>query len=505
MESAITSDIVQVYESIVCQAGLHPEKAAIYCDDRIFTYGEFRDALLCVRKAMFARNLEKGDRIVIETSTSIDFLIGSISAMSLGIIPVPACIVNNEIDSEIISKVNPTLIIISDGTGVYYSESIKARVITVSTLQEEGQHLEEIQFVPGRIVSEDTAMILYSSGTTSGIRKGVVQPFGALEATARYISDIMKITDEIVEYVASPLDTAFGYGRCRVIFRNGGTLLFNDGMFNPVKMLVMLKKCGGNAIAGDSAIFNILLTGFSKHLKRLGSQIRWLKTASQPLSLENRQRLTELLPNSRLFINYGLTEAMRCCIFPTNSRDDKGETVGRACPGNQIQIVSDDGKVLPAGSEGEVRVSGGNLASGYWNNEVLWKSTFRDGWFYTGDLGVLDNEGFLYIKGRKDDLVNIGGLKISPDVVESKLRPFLPDITFCVLGVPDPSSQFGEILALCVEGESSAINLLELYKQCGGQVERKIIPTVLYKLKKLPKTENGKFQRRVIREKIIAG
>jgi len=505
MNNPITSDtITSVFQSIVDHAHRYPNKAAILCDNRTLTYGMFRDALFEVHKALTARNLGTSSLIVVDSRATIEYLISSAAIMSLGLVPVPVSSRTPEVWAEIIRDVKPVLVIIADTVEPESLESQNMTVVTLDTLRKEGRKLKGMGIKPKQFDPEDTAMILYSSGTTSGVRKGVMQPIRALEATARYITDIMKITEEIVEYVASPLDTAFGYGRCRVIFRNGGTLLFNDGMFNAVKMLVMLQKNGGNAIAGDSTIFVILMKNFYKYLAELGPQIRWIKAASQPLSLENRQQLRALMPNANLFINYGLTEAMRCCIFQIGTRDDKEETVGRACPGNHIHIVSDDGKTLSAGEVGEIRVTGNNLAKGYWGKKLHWQKVFQDGWFTTGDLGMLDAEGYLYILGRKDDMVNVGGRKVSPDEVEHLLRPFLKNFHYCVLGIPDPSSLLGEVLAICIEGSDTSIDLKTLIQRCGGQVASRNLPTMLYSLDKLPMTENGKFQRRIIREQILS-
>ena len=239
-----------------------------------------------------------------------------------------------------------------------------------------------------RPAPEDIAMIYYTSGTSSGVRKGVLQSYRALSSTARYITEVMKLDESAVEYVASPMDNAFWFGRCRVLTRVGGTALLSTGGLNPLNVLSALRQHGGNSIAGDTPIFVLFLHHMSARLQSVGPHIRWAKVASQAMSMDDKLALQRHLPNARIVMNYGLTEAMRCCLLPFEDHPNRLGSVGRPSPGVSVRIVSDAREILSPGELGEIEVSGENVASGYFNNEQLWRSRFHDGWYATADSGV---------------------------------------------------------------------------------------------------------------------
>jgi acyl-CoA synthetase (AMP-forming)/AMP-acid ligase II len=154
--------------------------------------------------------------------------------------------------------------------------------------------------------------------------------------------------------------------------------------------------------------------------------------------------------------------------------------------------------------EGEIVVMGGHVTLGYFGDEARTRAAFTsDGAFRTGDYGFVDREGFVHLLGRKDEMINMGGLKISPLELEEKAREAFPDVDLCVVGVPDPEGLAGEVPVLAYVGARS-IASSDVAIALSQKVERNKLPRSVVRVEAIPKTENGKPIRRALRERLLA-
>ncbi|MDD5098097.1 MAG: fatty acid--CoA ligase family protein, partial [Candidatus Omnitrophica bacterium] len=166
------------------------------------------------------------------------------------------------------------------------------------------------------------------------------------------------------------------------------------------------------------------------------SSLRWIVTFGASNSPEALRRFQQFCPHTFLLNGWGLTETNApTVVLPMGSKNI--ESVGRAAPWIQVKIFSDDDQDLPAGQIGEVVVKSWVVTQGYFKDEPLTRSTIRNGWFHTGDLGKFDAEGFLYIVGRKKEMIKVGGEIVFEPEVEASLQKH-PDIAeAAVVGVAD--------------------------------------------------------------------
>jgi long-chain acyl-CoA synthetase len=212
--------------------------------------------------------------------------------------------------------------------------------------------------------------------------------------------------------------------------------------------------------------------------------------------------LLAALPDTDIFMYYGLTEASRSTYIEYRKHTDKLETVGAATPGTEVCIGQPAQPLI--GEPGEVLVRGRHVTAGYWGQDT--SAYFDQGWFRTGDLGVMDSAGFVTWLGRVRDQINVNGLKLVPSEVEDILRLDSRVLDCAVVGVPESAS--GEsVIAFVVVAEGAAEPALEriLRKLCNEHLEDHKVPRRVHFVAEIPKTDSGKVRRHVLRDSLIQG
>ena len=239
-------------------------------------------------------------------------------------------------------------------------------------------------------------------------------------------------------------------------FHVGGTAVLATGRLNPLAHR-RRRRAPSAAMRSPATRRSSLM--LLHHLERIssGSGRDFAGSRSPAPRLRPRGQARGASPaaaNARVVFNYGLTEAMRTCLNPLRDHPDKLNSVGRPSPSVEVRIA-DAGwpRRRRRGEIGEVLIRGGNLASGYWKKDEMWKARFHGDWYRSGDLGYLDADGFVFLQGRIDHAINCGGKTIALSEVESLLRSFFTNTIFVACGMNDPKGVLGEVVVLGIEGE----------------------------------------------------
>jgi acyl-CoA synthetase (AMP-forming)/AMP-acid ligase II len=216
---------------------------------------------------------------------------------------------------------------------------------------------------------------------------------------------------------------------------------------------------------------------------------------------EGRKRLRDLFPNASVYEGYGSTEAGPVCALAPNETPKEKGSVGRPSIFTRIKIVDDQGTPLPPGETGEIVVNGPHVATGYHTNKEETEAAFRDGWFHTGDMGKLDEDGFLYMMDRKKDMIKTGGENVYSREVEEVLLRHPAVEEAAVIGVPH--ERWGEaIKAIIVVKKGVKIKEQELIEFCKTHMASYKKPTAVVFVESIPKTETGgKISKRLLRER----
>ena len=347
----------------------------------------------------------------------------------------------------------------------------------------------------------DVADLLYTSGTT-GRKKGVVLTQANIAHAAANINAFIKSRPTDVEVVPIPLSHSFGLGRLRCMSQTGNTLALEAGMFNAARLLKRVLDLRATGLALVPAGFDLLLRMTKDRLADARSHLRYVEIGSAAMRPENRRKLMEFLPQTRLCHHYGLTEASRATFREYHADRAKPDSIGRASPNVEISIRDPQGRALPPGETGELAVRGGIVMKEYWKQPELTAETLRDGWLHTGDCGRQDEEGYLYLTGRRDDMINVGGLKVSPEEVEQALREHSQVVDAACVGQPDPGGITGQCVKAFIVSDTE-VSTTELAAWLRSRLEEYKIPRLWDRAQSIPKTPSGKIQRHLLRSRSV--
>jgi acyl-coenzyme A synthetase/AMP-(fatty) acid ligase len=336
------------------------------------------------------------------------------------------------------------------------------------------------------------AQITYTSGT-EGEPKGIVLSYSNLADAAERIINEMGLTADVREYVGVPVTYSFGIGRIRAVSAAGGQSYLPQRGFDPFELSRMLKAGEVNALSAVPTLLRIVLQR-PDIIGDAGKQLRWLEIGSQFMTGAEKRRIRELFPNARIVQHYGLTEASRSTFLQISTTpDDKLESVGRTVGMTEVEISTD----------GRIKIRGPHVARWRLEADQLVDLCDADGWLQTKDLGHL-KDGYLYFDGRADDLINVGGVKINPDILEARIGALLGQAAkIVVTRVPDVLRGEGVLVAtestdIAIDRlRSASVEALKEFKlDAGDALHVRSVPAI-------PRTATGKPLRRVLAEEFV--
>lgn len=259
----------------------------------------------------------------------------------------------------------------------------------------------------------------------------------------------------------------------------------------------MVKKYKITWFSGVPVLISMLVME-TEPWKEYAKTLRFARSASSALPVAVLQKFEEGY-GVPVIESYGLSEAgSQVATNPLPPEARKAGSVSKPA-GNQMMVVDEYGKPMPVGVEGEVIVCGDNITAGYLDNEEANRESFRNGWFYTGDLGKFDEEGYLFLTGRKKELINRAGEKISPREIDEVLYQIPGVAIAAAVGVPDPLLG-EEVVAYIQMADDEKISAKAIQEFCTQKLADFKVPKKIFFLKDFPKGANGKIQRRKLVE-----
>ncbi|RYH11677.1 malonyl-CoA synthase [Tropicimonas sp. IMCC6043] len=343
--------------------------------------------------------------------------------------------------------------------------------------------------------SDDLAALLYTSGTT-GLSKGAMLTHRNLLSNAQVLADLWRFTERDVLIHALPIFHTHGlFVATNITLQAGGSMIFLP-RFDIRRVLEALPQA--TTMMGVPTFYTRMLDapGFSRDLC---ANMRLFVSGSAPLLAETH-RAFEAATGHRILERYGLTETNMNCSNPYEG-DRRAGTVGLPLPGVELRITDPDtGAPRARGEVGMIEVRGPNVFAGYWRMPEKTAEELRpDGYFITGDLGTVSEDGYVTLVGRSKDLIISGGFNIYPVDVEQALDAQPGVLESAVIGAPHPD--FGEsVVAVLVPEPGAVLDLLDIEAGLSGRLARFKQPRHYVIVEELPRNTMGKVQKKLLRQ-----
>jgi acyl-CoA synthetase (AMP-forming)/AMP-acid ligase II len=320
-------------------------------------------------------------------------------------------------------------------------------------------------------------------------------------AASSIIQYLGNIEDDIVIDVL-PLSFDYGLYQLLMVFKFGGTLVLERSFTYPAAILKRMEQEHVTGFPGVPTVYAILL---KMDLSQFDlSSLRYLTNTAAALPSSHIEQIRAKFPWATLYSMYGLTETKRTLYLPPEQLDRRPDSVGIPIPGTEAWIADDLGNRLPPGEVGELVVRGRHVMRGYWEDAETSASRFRPGAIsgerlcYSGDLFRMDEEGYFYFVGRKDDIIKTRGEKVAPKEVENVLYGLHGVAEAAVIGVSDPI--LGQAIKAFVVLDGSAIGEMEILSHCRENLEDFMVPKYIEIRDEFPKTSSGKINKTMLKE-----
>ncbi|WP_042356532.1 fatty acid--CoA ligase family protein [Bacillus rubiinfantis] len=504
-------------------AKVSSEKVAYYFLDKPCTYAELDGAITRFASGLEKLGVKQGDHIALLLGNSPHFVVSLYGALRLGatVIPVNPIYTADEIgyilhngDVKVVVGLDMMIPLVEkvhlqlpkvehyiicetehNGLGQPGVENLTAftkmksftAVIAIGEDSYQGPILQD----------DDTAIILYTSGTT-GKPKGAMLTHKNLYSNAKDVGNYLKMNGDDRVITTLPMFHVF----CLTVALNapllsGATILIVP-KFSPKEIFRLAKQYEATVFAGVPTMYNFLYQYPDGNPTDLNSLRLCISGgASLPVALLNN---FEAKFNVLISEGYGLSEASPVTCFNPLDRPRKAGSIGTSIVNVENKVVNELGEEVPVGEVGELIVRGPNVMKGYYKMPEETAAAIKHDWLYTGDMARMDDEGYFYIVDRKKDLIIVGGFNVYPREVEEVLYNHQDIVEVAVLGVPDPNQ--GEAVSAYVVSKNPELTAEQLVEYCREHLAKYKVPSTIEFLDELPKNTTGKILRRALKKQI---
>jgi len=494
-------NVGKVLEQSVSRFG---DKVALFFEDEKLNFRELNRLVNNLSAGLIGEGVKKGDCVVTFLPDAMEIALSYYAILKIGAIHAPLDMRLKEEEVKLIfDDAKPVAVItISQFQDMFLSvkreiPSLRSIIVVGEEVKEDCISFNEMKnrissrVIPVEVDDEDVALYLYTSGTTAR-PKGVMVTFGNLDWFPRDMHAVWKTNENDVHMLSLPASHI------------SGPILFNQtivmgvatsilGAFNPRKWLETIEKHRVTIIHFVPPMANALiqLNEFDKYDLSSLRALALMGAYSTPGLVKE---IGEKLGLRRGCQGYGLTETSPLLTLESIDSDAPFGNIGKPLPGKEVKIVDEDGDEVPVGEVGEIVTRGSHVMKGYHNDPEATRERIKNGWLHTGDLARRDEEGYIYIVGRTQDRINVGGLMVYVSEVEDVLHEHPKIKEVAVVSAPDPKR--GEkVRAVIALKEGTEASEKEIIDYCRERMADYKVPKEVEFRESLPKTRTGKIAR----------
>lgn len=478
-------------------------KPAIIFRDQPISFLTLCDNVFKLANGLLKSGIKKSDKAAIYLPNNPEYIYSYLALFSIGatVVPLDYMLTEDELAS-CLSHCQAKLLIAKEKEALSL-ENLKKRIPSLENiivLEESKSNFKLFQDVLNsarplpveiEINDREPALIMYTSGTT-GSPKGILLNYKHLDGSPKAMEYFVDLTDKDVKISALPLSHSAGLVYIQNCISYGITLVLME-RFQPLEFLKNIQKYKVTCFHLVPSMYYAIL-----HLKEFESfdlsSLRWLVVFGAPSDPRLLRRFQQYCPQAHLLNGWGLTETCPPnTVIPLGSK--KIESVGKPAPWVEIKIVGEEDNELPQGQVGEIVIRGWVVMEGYYKDPKTTSEVIKNGWFHTGDLGKFDEEGFLYIVGRKKDMIKVSGEIIYSFEVENVLLKHPAIQEAAVVGMPDELR--GEIVKAfaVLKKDAQEIKSEDIRSFCREHLAHFKVPHSVEFRDTLPKTPSGKIQK----------
>jgi long-chain acyl-CoA synthetase len=512
---------LQVERFLEESARRFPEKVALVSGGRRVTYGQIDQDANRLARGLVQAGVNRGDRVAIFLENGVEAVVAVFAALKAGgvfvvINPMTkanklAFILNNSRAAALVtgSRKVPLVRSIADDTP-------HTRTIVVTGFDSSsgpggaGQkawlafdslvaRASDASKPANRCIDIDLAALIYTSGST-GTPKGVMLTHLNIVSAATSITTYLENTADDIILNVLPLSFDYGLYQVLMAFKVGGTVVLEPSFAYPH---AVLQTAVAERVTGFPIVPTVSAILLQMDLAQYDlSRVRYITNTAAALPTRHIVDLRRQLPHVKIYSMYGLTECKRVSYLPPDELDARPSSVGRGMPNEEVYIVDEAGERLASGV-GELVIRGSNVMKGYWELPDETARRLKPGplpgerVLYSGDLFRMDDDGYLYFLGRKDDIIKSRGEKVSPREIENVLYELSAVAEAAVVGVED--ALLGQaIKAVLTLKDGMTLTEREVLAHCAARLENFMVPKMVEFRASLPKTTTGKIDKKTL-------
>lgn len=488
-----------------------PDKVALIHENTRATYSRINTDSDRLSSYLDSRGVKKGDRVVIILGNSYEYVVAYYGTLKAGAVAVPLSTdLKPDGLSPLLLELEPKIIISSSR----FERLIQASDLQIPTLRTVIVHNPKLDWkgnfgnvIPfSRILSGNTvvgatgnnlsptdlASIIYTSGST-GKPKGAMLTHGNIVSNTQAICEYLRLGPDDKHMVVLPFFYVMGKSLLNTHIAAGGTVVINNRFAYPAPILKQMSDEKVTGFSGVPSTYAYLLhrSPLREYRDRLDA-LRFCAQAGGHMARAVKIKLREVLPDhTEIFIMYGATEgAARLTYLSPEQFTNKMDSIGKPIPGVRIKILDENDHEVPPGEIGELHVNGPNIMSGYWKNPEVSAEVLGSHGYRTGDMGYVDKEGYIYLTGRKDNLLKVGGHRVNTQEVEDFLLSTELVVETVVVGSED--ALMGHRLRAVIVPREKTLDVKYLSQICSKSLPKYKIPSEFIIVSAIPKQANGK-------------
>ncbi len=488
-----------VVEAVLAHRKMQPDHLAVAFKNNTISYGELGRLMQSMAGILHEQYLiGEGDFVMISAVSKPEYVVAYLAVQYLGAISIP---VDKSAKAasilDIYQYVNPKIVLMD---GKIFDEDVS--VISLKGLYEEAlEYDENTVSISYKTPSDDSlSEILFTTGTTGKPKGGMLSIGNTYASTQNTIHGVgLEASD--IELVPLPLNHSVGMRVMRSLLYLGATIVLQNGFIFAKDLEKNINTYHCTGIVTVPASLEMVYRQMQDHFSDIMGQLRFIEVGAGSLSYGMKRKLLDLLPNTRIVNTWGSTETGGAIFLDVSDNPDKLESLGCPIEGVEVNTVDISGKEVNAhdiDTAGRMVLRGPMNMLGYYKMPELTGKTLVDGWLYTNDLIYKDKDGFVYMLGRADDIINVGGEKVSPIEVENIASEFEGVRECACIGVDDPDGILGRVPVLFVVTEGNYFDEDKMICFLSERIEKYKMPHQYIQIGELPRNQMKKIDRRAL-------